>query len=507
MCCCSAIVFTGSAFSQSPVNELSVLVHKIISKQSFDGAIPVQQPGLLQHFYEKNGYALQWYAREEDAGLRQAVYDMITNGWQYVLSSGRYHEGQLRPENRPARPAKKDSLLSELMHTDAVLAFLHDIAYGEGAPYLRYNGIHYNPGCFDLPALLQQGLADKAPWQCIPIIEPKGERYHKVKAEYIRLYTLSRQPGFREITVSGTGVAWSNKNLVLKLRQLGWLADSDSAGGRLQEALGGLQLANNRPVQASFKSCLAVLNEPIAAKLQKLAWNMRWFRWLNCVEARTCVVINIPASHLWYFENGAERICCKTVVGKPSTKSPTLTSSISKVIYYPYWNIPNSIATKEMLPLLKSFPGLLDRMHIDVLKNGKLLTDADNINWALYSRSYFPFELRQQPGCFNSLGLLKFDFPSPFHTYLHDTNYKGAFQADRRFMSHGCFRVEQPYELAVALGVPGDKINMDTCLTGMKPVIFTLPQPVPVFIIYATVDVINGQLKWYDDIYGIIKKR
>jgi murein L,D-transpeptidase YcbB/YkuD len=62
-------------------------------------------------------------------------------------------------------------------------------------------------------------------------------------------------------------------------------------------------------------------------------------------------------------------------------------------------------------------------------------------------------------------------------------------------------RVEKPYELALAIGVSAEKINMDSCLTGMKPQIIPLAKPVPVFVIYATVDVVNGQLVWFEDAY------
>src|SRR4051812_40269375 len=120
--------------------------------------------------------------------------------------------------------------------------------------------------------------------------------------------------------------------------------------------------------------------------------------------------------------------------------------------------------------------------------------------------SYFPFLLRQKPGCDNSLGRLKFDFDNPYHVYIHDTNVKFAFLAKKRFLSHGCMRVEKPYELAVALGIPPEKIDMADCLENKKPEIIPLPNPVPVFVIYATINVVNGQLQWHEDAYHKIRK-
>lgn len=41
--------------------------------------------------------------------------------------------------------------------------------------------------------------------------------------------------------------------------------------------------------------------------------------------------------------------------------------------------------------------------------------------------------------------------PASRHVYIHDTNVKFAFFSNRRFLSHGCMRIEKPFELAVAL--------------------------------------------------------
>jgi murein L,D-transpeptidase YcbB/YkuD len=216
------------------------------------------------------------------------------------------------------------------------------------------------------------------------------------------------------------------------------------------------------------------------------------------------VAINIPANRLAFFDSSQVKLESKMVVGKTSTPTPTLISEIKNVIYYPYWNIPFSIATKEILPILKKRPGYLQVLKLEVLKNGTVI-NSGGINWRSYSSSYFPFQLRQTPGCHNSLGRLKFEFDNPFHVYIHDTNVKLAFLSNKRFLSHGCMRVEKPLELAVALGVPPEKIDMTDCIENKKPEIIPLPKPVPVFVIYATINVVNGELQWFEDAYHKIR--
>lgn len=489
-----------------PGRPLKELVDKLCTNTSFRNSLHIQQDKLLKEFYEKNQYQLQWFKDATSNTKRNDLLNLIADAGEYVLTSNDYHFPFLEELQSKLLKTKEDTLTAEIIHTDAALSFMHDLAYGSYVPYLRHNGLNYEPGCKDFSFILSKALNEDFYKHCISV-EPTDNKYIRLKVEYAKLLSIIRQKEFREIKVTGKELNLNNTNLVQRLIQLRYLSATDTSEFRLKVALSKLQQEHNLVIQPKINSyCFEVLNKPISQKLHELEWNIQWFRWLSCIQAKTCVVVNIAGNHLWFFENGIEKICCKMVVGRPATKSPTLTSVISKVIYYPYWNVPYSIATKEMLPELKKNPYYLNGLKIEVLQEGKVIDTAKKINWQLYTAKNFPFELRQKPGCHNSLGLLKFDFPNPFSTYLHDTNNKAAFLAGRRFFSHGCFRVEEPAELAIALGISADKIKVDTCLTDKKPEIFQLATPVPVFIIYATVDVVNGELRWFEDAYKIVRK-
>src|SRR3989338_5846421 len=56
--------------------------------------------------------------------------------------------------------------------------------------------------------------------------------------------------------------------------------------------------------------------------------------------------------------------------------------------------------------------------------------------------------VRQEPGTWNSLGIIKFEFSNPFGVYVHDTPSKGLFGTDVRSYSHGCIRCNLPDSLA-----------------------------------------------------------
>lgn len=498
-----SLLFSTGAIAGTP-NEtdsnLVKLVSRISEQPSLRTALRIREYKLLKDFYAKNQYTLQWYGKLTDNSKRTALASVIAKAEDHFLDPPDYHFSFIVMTGFPA--TNNDTLIAEITYTDAAICLLHDIAYANDPPYLKFNGLKYEPECINLTAILNIALADGDLEKYVRAIEPINKKYIALKTAYLKLWEVSRQKDFHEITLISKENKLSNRSLADKLKQLGYMTDADTTQGSLDTALRELQKEHNLPVKNVIDpATLKVLNEPLKEKLDELKWNIRWYRWFNCMQNKSYVVVNIPANRLSYFEDGNEKLVSKMVVGKISTPSPTLTSLIKQVIYYPYWNVPFDIAVKEMLPALKHNPAYLDKLRIEVLVSGKALASSAGVNWQSYSRSHFPFALRQKPGCKNALGRLKFDFENPFSVYLHDTDAKNRFLAGRRFFSHGCMRVEKPYELALALGVPAEKIKMDSCLTDMKPQMIPLLKPVPVFVIYATIDVEDGEIRWFEDAY------
>jgi L,D-transpeptidase YcbB len=122
------------------------------------------------------------------------------------------------------------------------------------------------------------------------------------------------------------------------------------------------------------------------------------------------------------------------------------------------------------------------------------------------STSYFPYTIRQSTGCDNSLGLLKFNFYSPFTVYLHDTPSKGLFEINKRFFSHGCMRVEKPVDFAqFLLQEKAEYIDSLTsqCLREQKPKTIPLADILPVVVLYSTAWYNNkGEIIFYTDVYN-----
>jgi len=113
----------------------------------------------------------------------------------------------------------------------------------------------------------------------------------------------------------------------------------------------------------------------------------------------------------------------------------------------PNWNVPESIIRKEMLPKLVDDPGYLQRQNIQVVGTSGQVIDEDAVDW--YDESALArLHFRQEPGPQNALGLVKFQFPNQFDVYMHDTPQDALFNKERRALSHGCIRLENPVALA-----------------------------------------------------------
>jgi murein L,D-transpeptidase YcbB/YkuD len=144
----------------------------------------------------------------------------------------------------------------------------------------------------------------------------------------------------------------------------------------------------------------------------------------------------------------------RVVVGKAGWKTPLAHGAISHLVLNPAWYVPNSIATREMLPAARRDAGYFLRTGIQVLRDDgnatPELVNPRRVDWNAIDARAFPFRLRQPPGAFNPLGRIKFVFPNHYGVYLHGTPGDLAFARPLRALSHGCVRVEDELALAAS---------------------------------------------------------
>lgn len=175
--------------------------------------------------------------------------------------------------------------------------------------------------------------------------------------------------------------------------------------------------------------------------------NMERLRWRDAKHAKDSsryIFVNIAAQQVWTISPDSVnnmRICC----GKPSTKTPLLSSEIYKIEVNPEWGIPQSIIRGEVSSHAGDSAYFARRNYYIVGSGGKRV-DPRNLTRAELSSGRYA--VRQRSGAGNSLGRIIFRFQNKFSVYLHDTSSPGAFRNDRRTISHGCVRLQRPIEIA-----------------------------------------------------------
>lgn len=241
-------------------------------------------------------------------------------------------------------------------------------------------------------------------------------------------------------------------------------------------------------------------------KYKSVVLSMNYLKFISKYSQLEYIVVNIPETQVRYYQNGKLKLQMKSVVGRKKNPTPTIASHITNIVTFPYWNVPFSIASKELLPKVQKDGTYLERNNFEVVDARGNAVDDSDLNWDSYNQKNFPYFFRESTGPNNSLGVLKFNLGNPFSIYLHDTNSKGSFAKKDRFLSHGCVRLEKPIELADLL--TRTKVNVWELRTGQKDTeskIMKLDQKVPVFIVYMPVIVEDEKVIFLKDVYGLVQ--
>jgi L,D-transpeptidase YcbB len=252
------------------------------------------------------------------------------------------------------------------------------------------------------------------------------------------------------------------------------------------------QRADIKPTGLIDSKTIAAINGPKQSQIaDHVMANMERWRWLPRDLGRNYAMVNIPDYTLKVSRDNQIVWRTKIVAGKPQTPTPLLTAVMDNVIVNPSWYVPQSIIQNELLPLYAHDPNIFDRLGFEVKKG-----PDGHIN------------VVQPPGAANALGRIKFNFPNRFQVYLHDTPEKRLFAADRRALSHGCMRVENPTkfgEVMLAMALPGPTPTSAQLerLVGHEEKTFKMVTRPMVHLTYQTAFVDDqGKLVLRDDIYG-----
>ncbi|HEX7108239.1 MAG TPA: L,D-transpeptidase family protein, partial [Aestuariivirga sp.] len=234
--------------------------------------------------------------------------------------------------------------------------------------------------------------------------------------------------------------------------------------------------------------------------IQRLVYNMERLRWLPKNLGKRFVIVNQPAFEVRVMDRGNEVWRSNVIVGKPLNQTSAFHDELETVVFNPSWGVPQSIIVNEYLGKLRRDPSYLDRQGFKVIAPNGRVIPSSSIDWAAYGDRP-PFGVQQPPGKGNALGELKFLFPNSHDIYMHDTPTKNLFAEQVRTFSHGCIRVQNPREFAVAI-LGWDRARVDEETDSRKTQSIPLPQKIPVHITYFTAwPDSTGKINYFNDMY------
>lgn len=216
------------------------------------------------------------------------------------------------------------------------------------------------------------------------------------------------------------------------------------------------------PTRPEYESLRKQFERTTDAKHRStLMANLERLRWRTAADSlleHKRILINLPTQMLEAIAaDGQQLLTMKVCYGDLSHRTPLLASCIVRADLNPTWTVPPSILNHDIAHRYAGRSGYFARQRMRAYERA---TNKEVAPASLSSAQWLSgkYRLTQDGGPGNALGRIVFRFANNHSIYLHDTNSRSAFQSARRNVSHGCVRVEQPYELAKFLLTTRDSV-------------------------------------------------
>lgn len=502
-------------------NIKAVILFALDNKGKINDSIRLKLPALIQACYIKNSYQRIWSDHKSFLGRADSLLNFIQHARYFGLYPEDYHFDNLRTL---INKMQTDSILNkdavswtkaDLMLSDAFMQLLKDLKEGRMLPDSQ--SIVSNSKMTDsfFVKKMEESLAGKSISDIFTGVQP-------TQTDYLSLQQALKSFVDNMDTASYTYIKFPNSDSLDFTRKIyarlvesgyGHRSVSTPSPEQYEEALKRYQEDHElKPDGKAGPAVVGSLNTTDTRKFLHVAITLDRYKTAPAYP-ETYIEVNIPSFYLKLIDADTVVLTSKVVVGKPSTKTPELTSSISDMITYPQWTIPASIIRQDILPQLKIDPGYLYRKGFSLVTDKGETINPYDVDWSKYT-TWIPWRVVQGSGDDNALGVFKFNFNNPYSVYLHDTNQRYLFKNKNRALSHGCVRVEKWHDLAAFIarrdssslkpeqkaGYNIDSIN--TWISEKRRVAILVKKRLPLIINYYTCETKNGEIEFYDDVYN-----
>ncbi len=466
----------------------------------------------LAAFYRDRGFEGIWTGTDAAAvARRNALLTALSTTRIHGLPEGRYDPqalvAQLQAARTPADRGRMEVELSRLL-----LRYARDIQTGILEPGKVVPLIHREVPLRDGTEILS-GFAGADPAEFLRTLPPASPEYARLLRARMQLDRQLETGGWGapvpdgryEAGSTGAGVI-ALRNRLIAMGHLGRSATRDYDAA-LADAVRAFQDSVGLTADGiAGGATLAEINEPLEARLQSVLVAMERERWTNMDLGKRHVLVNLTDFSATIVDDDRVTFRTRSVIGaEPDDRqTPEFSDVMEYMVINPSWYVPRSIIVNEYLPKLQRDRNAVSQLLVTD-RSGREI-DRRSVDFSRYTTSNFPYSMRQPPSDDNALGLVKFLFPNRHNIYLHDTPAKSLFGREVRAFSHGCIRLNDPFDFAYALLAP----QVDDPMAFFKRQLDTgrearvnLETPVPVHLVYRTAFTdVRGKLQFRDDIYG-----
>ncbi|MGH1368981.1 MAG: L,D-transpeptidase family protein [Maritimibacter sp.] len=462
-------------------------------------------------FYRDNGYEPIWTGTSEThAARREALFRAIQHAPDHGLPAADYNtaalEAQLRAIASPRDVGQAEVALSALF-----LRYAKQIQTGILTPSKVDNGIKREVPLRDRTELLQT-FTTSTPAPFLRNLPPKSEEYARLMREKLRLERDLASGGWGAKVPANSLKPGQSGEAVIALRNrlisMGYMDRIATAtyDANLQKAVQDFQEAHGLNADGvAGAGTISAINAGISDRIESILVAMERERWMNIERGDRYIWVNLTTFSARIVDGGKVTFETRSVIGKNTgdRRTPEFSDVMEHMVINPTWHVPRSIVTKEYLPAMQRNPGAAG--HLKLIDSRGRVVSRSSVNFSAYNARNFPYAMKQPPSSRNALGLVKFIFPNKYNIYLHDTPAKSLFAREVRAYSHGCIRLQQPFEFAYALlgpEVDDPKGTFHSYLrTGQESVV-KLKKQVPVHLVYRTAFTdTQGRMNYRADIY------
>lgn len=448
-------------------------------------------------FYKDRNYAYAWF---DSSGLSEQASNFRNLQLNYIRSfedSSLYHPemeqllNDLIASGKKNKPADSLVLKAELLLTGQFFRYAAKVYKGSDIDVAEL-GWFIPRKKIDLHALLDSAILHKNE----EAYAPQNEQYKKLQQYVERYSSLAKQETYVSIPSLEKSLRKGDSSAIIlqikkHLQLIGDLNENTESplfDTALVIATKKYQQRMGLTVDGVIgNKMITELNVPFKQRLRQILINLERLRWMPPEKDTNYILVNIPEYKMHVYDSGQLQFDINVIVGTAANNTVIFTDKLQYVVFSPYWNVPESIVTGEILPAMKKNPEYLNKQNMEIVKQRKVPV------------------IRQNPGPGNSLGLVKFLFPNNYNIYFHDTPNRNLFSQSSRSFSHGCIRIAEPKKMAAYLLRNDSSWNdrkIDSAMHLKKEKWVALKKAVPVFIVYFTAWVDkNGELNFRKDIY------